>query len=208
MSNAESIAQLKKIKAETEELIETAKLFVYQFDPHLLKLRDDLNALEASLQEPASIAFRISPPITDIPFRITDSFNAPRNYANKLHEGTDFDAYDEATGSLVPVRAVADGEVFKVNLSYSPPPALSYGLYVALEHRHGDQIYRSWYCHLSGVGALSLGQTVKRGEVVGTSGKSGTSAIHLHLNVQHIGHGLADYFIPDVIDPMSIMDKP
>lgn len=158
----------------------------------------------AALPEPSvpPSMFRISPPITDIPLRITDPFNAPRTYANKKHEGTDFDAYDEIHRKLVNVCAVAAGTILLAVKTFQPLPALGYGIHIIIDHGNG---YRSWYCHLS-ILSVTVGQAVKRGEVIGVSGRSGTAAIHLHLNLQHIGHGLSGYFIPDAIDPMSIME--
>ncbi len=54
---------------------------------------------------------------------------------------------------------------------------------------------------LSGVGDM-----VKRNDVIGWVGETGkTTGPHLHLIVQHIGHGLSGYVIPDVVDPLNYL---
>ena len=54
---------------------------------------------------------------------------------------------------------------------------------------------------LSGVGDM-----VERNDVIGWAGKTGkTTGPHLHLIVQHIGHGLDGYVIPDVVDPLKYL---
>jgi murein DD-endopeptidase MepM/ murein hydrolase activator NlpD len=150
--------------------------------------------------------FKIDSPIKTISFVVTNPFNAPADYANHLHEGLDLRAYDPSTMQSVPVYAVADGVVVKVNTVWGIN-APNYGQYVIVEHHYGDQFYRSWYCHLSFL-KVSIGQTIKRGDVLGIAGNTGTTSIHLHLNIQHVGHGLAGYFVSDVVDPLPLINVP
>jgi len=142
---------------------------------------------------------RLSNPVPSIPFRVTSEFDTPRNYANGKHEGLDLDGYNDATGQTVPVVACADGVVTTVN---NTVVANSYGKYVIVDHQNW---YKTWYCHLSLI-TVVVGQSVTMGQQIGITGASGTSAIHLHLNLQHIGHGLSGYYIPDVVDPLPYID--
>jgi len=154
---------------------------------------------------PAPVPFVISSPIETIPLRVTNPFNAPAAYANHLHEGTDFDAFDDVKHASVPVYAVADGTVVLATDRFASPPALNYGQHVIIEHRVADRVWRSWYCHLNSFN-VRVGQVVKRGQHIGVAGLTGTTAVHLHLNIQALGHGLSGYSVADVIDPMSIME--
>lgn len=145
------------------------------------------------------VPFKLSNPVPSIPFRVTDLFNAPRNYANGKHEGLDLDAYNDNEWQRVLIVACADGVVEKVNNIYT---ANSYGRYVIVDHQNG---YKTWYCHLSRT-LVTEGQAINKGQSLGISGSTGTTAIHLHLNLQHIGHGLNGYYIPDVVDPLPYFD--
>ena len=52
------------------------------------------------------------------------------------------------------------------------------------------------------VGSGYVGQAVGRGETIGVLGTSGNSTgYHVHLTLQHVGHGLAGYVIDDVTNP-------
>lgn len=144
--------------------------------------------------------FRLANPVPSIPFRVTSLFDTPRNYANGKHEGLDLDGYDDVTGKTVPVVAGADGVVVTVVDRVAPN---SYGRYVVIDHKND---YRTWYCHLSST-SVSVGQSVSKGQKIGVTGATGTSAIHLHLNLQHIGRGASGYFIPDVVDPLPYIDQ-
>jgi murein DD-endopeptidase MepM/ murein hydrolase activator NlpD len=148
--------------------------------------------------------FWVDAPIRDIPLFVTDQFNAPRDYANHKHEGVDFRAYDLARRQPVRVCAAQDGVVDEVDTIFAP--GRNYGRHVIIRHNWQNDVYRTWYCHLSETAAnLQPGQTIKRGDIVGVAGATGTTAIHLHFNVQHLGRGLAGYFVPDVIDPLTVL---
>lgn len=132
---------------------------------------------------------------------ITSRFNDPRNYSHaphkkQLHEGTDFHALDGA-GRPVAVLAAQRGEVDKV--ANFPE---GYGLYVRIRHRWPDGgVYVTWYGHMSEI-FVEKGQFVVAGQELGIAGDTGfSSGIHLHLTLQHIGHGLTGYVVDDVVDP-------
>jgi len=85
------------------------------------------------------------------------------------HDGIDIDV---PVGT--PVLATARGKVFLAG------PKEGYGLEIELVHGGG---FRTLYAHLSKV-IVAPGATVKKGEVIGYSGRSGlASTAHLHYEV-------------------------
>lgn len=144
-------------------------------------------------------AFYLVKPV-DRSFVVNDRFNAPRNYTfaptkKQLHEGIDLAAID-ARGQPVAVFAAQRGVVNLVGFS-----AQGYGNYVRILHEWGDQTYVTWYGHLSAV-TVKQGDFVLAGQKIGMAGTTGfSSGIHLHLTLQHIGHGLKGYVVDDVVDP-------
>ena len=112
------------------------------------------------------------------------------NVGSTDHKGTDYAA---AGGSAV--YAAADGTVriVKYNCKVTASgTVIGYGNYVAIEHDNG-----MWtvYAHLSAAG-VSVGQRVKKGQVIGLIGNTGGSTgNHLHVEYRQGG------FKGEVIDP-------
>jgi len=126
--------------------------------------------------------------------------NSPREYRAGWHEGIDF-AADRGT----PVRAAAAGTVVRVDrdfvdwdaaaldaaldaaiaLGYTPEETLDRirGRQVWIDH--GRQVVTR-YAHLDAVADLRVGETVTRGQVIGTVGSSGVEegGPHLHFEVR------------------------
>ncbi|HVO69626.1 MAG TPA: NBR1-Ig-like domain-containing protein [Aggregatilineaceae bacterium] len=133
-------------------------------------------------------------------FVINERFNAPRNYTfapdkKQLHEGVDVRAIDDQ-GQPVAVLASQRGLVDKVAFS-----AEGYGNYVRIVHEWGSDKWVTWYGHMSDT-AVREGQFVLAGQKIGIAGTTGFSTgIHLHVTLQHIGHGLSGYTVDDVVDP-------
>lgn len=104
---------------------------------------------------------------------ITSSFGErqdPFNGEGAFHAGIDI-----STSFGQAVRATADGMVLTAGL------ASGYGREIMIDHGHGIQ---TLYGHLSGF-AVSSGQEVKRGQVIGYVGTSGRSTgPHLHYEVR------------------------
>jgi hypothetical protein len=105
----------------------------------------------------------------------------------KMHPGIDFSA---PIGT--PIYATADGVVDRLNVSFS-----GYGKTIEVDHGFG---YRSRYAHMHGF-AVSKGQKVKRGELIGYVGNTGLStAPHLHyevfINNRHVNP--VHYFFSDL----------
>lgn len=88
----------------------------------------------------------------------------------KFHRGMDFSA---PVGT--PIFATGDAVVKKVRRSRR-----GYGYHIVLDHNFN---YQTLYAHLSKIGVYQ-GQKIKRGEIIGYVGNTGTStAPHLHYEV-------------------------
>ena len=158
-----------------------------------------LKFAEAKLKEermPAETDFWLQNPVATN-FLVTSRFNDPRDYGNGLHEGIDLNAVN-SSGSPVAVLAAQRGVVDKVGYFQT-----GYGNYLRLKHAWADgSTYVTWYGHLSSVSAKQ-GDFVQIGQKIGLAGDSGNAeGIHLHLTLQHIGHGLQGYVVDDVLDPL------
>ncbi len=105
--------------------------------------------------------------------RVTSSFGErqdPFRGEGAFHMGIDI-----ATELGEPVRATADGTVIKAAMGSG------YGREVIVDHGHGIE---TLYAHLSGF-AVTAGQDVTRGDVIGYVGSSGRSTgPHLHYEVR------------------------
>jgi murein DD-endopeptidase MepM/ murein hydrolase activator NlpD len=105
----------------------------------------------------------------------------------RMHEGVDIIG-DVGTN----VYAAGDGTV-----RFAGRTAGGYGVVVEVSHGYG---YSSLYAHLSRA-LVREGQTVKRGELIAKSGRSGlVSGPHLHYEVRYQGrkHNPIDYFFDDI----------
>ena len=92
----------------------------------------------------------------------------------KFHAGMDFSA---KTGT--PIYATGDGEISKVKRSRK-----GYGNHVVINHGFG---YKTLYAHMSKY-IVKKRQKVKRGDIIGYVGNTGTSvAPHLHYEVHKDG---------------------
>ena len=105
----------------------------------------------------------------------------------KLHTGMDFSAK-----SGTPIYATGDGKISKVKKS-----RIGYGNHVIIDHRYG---YKTLYAHMTKY-IVHRGQKVKRGEVIGYVGNTGTSvAPHLHYEVIKDGRKInpANFYYNDL----------
>ena len=92
----------------------------------------------------------------------------------KFHAGMDFSA---KTGT--PIYATGDGEISKIKRSRK-----GYGNHVVINHGFG---YKTLYAHMSKY-IVKKRQKVKRGDIIGYVGNTGTSvAPHLHYEVHKDG---------------------
>lgn len=98
----------------------------------------------------------------------------PIHKIKKMHYGIDFTA---PRGT--PIYATGNGKVSKITKSRS-----GYGNRVMISHGYG---YKTLYAHMNTID-VSKGQKVKKGDIIGTVGNTGSStAPHLHYEVIHKG---------------------
>lgn len=105
----------------------------------------------------------------------------------KMHAGLDFTA-DVGTE----IYATGDGQVLSVDNKLS-----GYGQHVIIQHGYG---FETLYAHMSKA-AVRAGEKVKRGQVIGYVGNTGTSTgPHLHYEVHKNGTPVdpAFYFYSDI----------
>lgn len=110
------------------------------------------------------------------------------------HKGVDLAG---TTGT--PIYATADGVVSRAD-RFS-----SYGLYVSIEH--GDD-YQTRYAHMSGI-AVSAGEYVRRGDVIGYIGSTGRSTgPHLHYEIRVAGRAInpVPYMIESESERLAVND--
>ncbi len=201
---AKDAAEAKKLEVETL-LAEAERIKAYlesQRAAYVAKQKE-LEAAEAALKVELEALWKkkldeesvngsgslvkgfLSPP-TSVPY-ITSSYGwriHPIYGYGRLHAGTDFRAY-----CGTPILAAADGTVEWATYRFG------FGNQVMLDHGvvSGKVLFTS-YNHFSSF-AVSSGQSVERGQVVGYSGTTGTStACHLHFEV---------YVNGSTVDPMK-----
>jgi murein DD-endopeptidase MepM/ murein hydrolase activator NlpD len=108
-----------------------------------------------------------------------------RTWFSAAHEGLDMNP-----GVGTPVRAIADGVVVETG-----NPSGTYGVYAVIEHTVNGQSVRSLYGHMQEKSlAVSVGDTVTVGQLVGQVGSSGASTgPHLHLSIFVNGTAIDPY---------------
>ena len=100
------------------------------------------------------------------------------------------------------VLACLDGTVVWASDQRRSGGDSKYGKHIIIEHHDG---LITWSAHLDYM-LSGVGDVVKRSDVIGAAGNTGNSTgPHLHLTVQHIGHGLDGFIVPDVVDPQDYL---
>jgi murein DD-endopeptidase MepM/ murein hydrolase activator NlpD len=125
-----------------------------------------------------------------LPWTCGKAFKCSSGNHTSNHSGMDAYAYDFAMPSGTTLRAMRSGTVLRVRKVSSPGSACYHGggsscanKANTVEIKHSDGTV-ALYMHLSTI-AVSTGQHVSRGAVIGTSGNSGWSTgPHLHVQVQ------------------------
>ena len=98
---------------------------------------------------------------------------------------------DMTPGIGTPIQAIADGVV-----TTATEQGGAYGVYVVIRHEIDGQVVESAYAHMrEGSLALTPGQTVRVGQMVGRVGDSGRSfGAHLHFEIRTGG---------EAVDPLA-----
>lgn len=113
------------------------------------------------------------------PVSFTDTWGAPRS-GGRTHQGVDMIA---ARGT--PIVAIYNSVVWRLN----PVDTGLGGITVWLQRPNGDRFY---YAHLDSLAAISVGQQVSEGEVIGYNGSTGNAPDwlpHLHFEFHPSGSG-------------------
>jgi murein DD-endopeptidase MepM/ murein hydrolase activator NlpD len=156
----------------TKKLDQVAKQMYVQSKSYddLLKEVKNKNKLLASIPAIQPVANRkLKAMASGYGFRIHPVYKT-----SKMHTGMDFTA---KIGT--PIYATGDGYVITADGS-----GRGYGNHVVINHGYG---YQTLYGHMSRI-KIRRGQSVKRGEVIGFVGNTGTStAPHLHYEVRKGG---------------------
>lgn len=175
---AKRVKELKGFKYA--ELIQTTR-------SQLNNLNKELSVLTQSYQEVTKLASQKQELLAAIPsiqpIKNRELTRIASGYGNRIHpiyktrqfhEGLDF-----TTAIGAPVYATGKGEVVRKDYSKR-----GYGNQLVLDHGYG---YKTRYAHLSEF-KVKQGETVKRGELIGTIGNSGLSTgPHLHYEVRKDG---------------------
>ncbi len=102
--------------------------------------------------------------------RYSSEYGAPRSGGRRRHKGIDI-----ANSYGTPIYAAEAGRVIHASWGNS-----SYGNLIKIDHGSGAE---TRYAHLSGF-AVSNGQTVKKGQLIGYMGSTGNSSgSHLHFEI-------------------------
>jgi hypothetical protein len=105
--------------------------------------------------------------------KVTGVYNEPRS--GYFHRGVDYSTYDSSENNYNrPVYPVASGTVYGYNSG-------SGNRYIILRHSTGGQYWYSIYMHLNSISVTSGSVSVNT--QIGVSGSTGTSAPHLHWEV-------------------------
>ena len=131
-----------------------------------------------------------------VPYALTSPFNAPRSYANGLHEGVDYDVLTAVADSQEPILCLYPGTV-----DISIDSSGGYGKYVRVRHERNGSTFYTRYAHMD-ERFVTVGQTVDIGDALGEIGTTGNvTGEHVHINLEVPGYGSSGYVVADVVDP-------
>ena len=148
----------------------------------------------------SEVADEKTPEIWAVPYQRNGTCYVSQDFHARNHKGLDVGSY----GKRVPALSVASGVVMQVYAgcehdygkpmnadgSVSDPcgSSRSYGNFVRVRHPNGHE---TLYAHLSRI-MVRKGDRVNQGDIIGTTGSSGSStAVHLHLEVHDsVGNAL------------------
>lgn len=119
----------------------------------------------------------------------------PQRYAFDFPDSTQADDYDPASAAGLKVRAARGGVVTHVKESayanqwacyqMNPPPPGGCDNGNRVHIRHDDGSYGAYWHFKGGRISVDVGDTVHRGDIIGTAGSTGNSSTpHLHFHVQ------------------------
>ena len=102
-------------------------------------------------------------------------------YSKRLYKSGFHNGIDIAAGYGAPIRAAREGTIRAMGNNDNYCPGGAYGRWIAIKH---DNNLTTFYAHFSAYGKYGIGDTVKRGDIIGYEGSSGYSTgSHLHFGV-------------------------
>lgn len=122
---------------------------------------------------------------------------------SEWHEGLDI-----TTPIGTPVYAIADGTVRYTNTYSGSYKDEDYGNVIFIKTKINGKYYSVAYAHLknSPTQYVKLGQSVKKGQLIGYSGISGGSRIpHLHIDFHPLINNKVTY--TNLLDPLKVLPK-
>ncbi len=168
----ESLEQ--QYKANAEEVSRRMAAMKAEIDEVYRKLEEEKKNQNAADMEYVGGGFAY--PLAYFPNRKITSYYGWRFGGTDFHTGIDI-AGAGANGQ--PVRASNDGKVVYVKDTYIY--GVGYGKYIIVDHGGG---YTTLYAHLQSIECY-VGQTVKKGEIIGRVGNTGWSTgPHLHFEIR------------------------
>ncbi|MDO4742889.1 MAG: peptidoglycan DD-metalloendopeptidase family protein [bacterium] len=190
-------AKLKELNTQLAEINQNVSDIVQDYDSLRASIKDydkQIAAVEAEIKRlntPANVKYSGGNFAWPVPgfYYISSGFGYRSGTYSGFHSGTDI------AGSGIygtPIIAAADGVVDIARYSNS------YGYYVKIYHgiaKDGNS-YFTLYAHMCKMPSVSVGQKVKKGDVIGYVGSSGWSTgAHLHFGV---------YINNSAVNPMSL----
>lgn len=172
------LAETKSQESTYQKILAEKKKQEASFESALSDLQSRLQkAVDLSHVTPAGTGVLHSPLEN---FRVTQYFGntpfaASGAYAGKGHNGIDL-----AAQIGTPIKAALTGVVLSTGNTDSTRGCYSFGKWIMIKHSNG---LNTMYAHLSQI-AVSPGQTVATGDIIGYSGETGyATGPHLHFGV-------------------------
>lgn len=187
------IAQDNKQKSdnllkETKNKESTYQRLLTEREAKRVKIFDELAAIEDELRRlidpsllPTKTRGILAWPVKD--FLVTQYFGLTdfaTSYGSDVYNGKGHNGIDFRAPIGTPVYAAEDGAVKAIGNTDSVCPGGSYGKWIIIDHPNN---LSTLYAHLS-LQKIASGQTVKRGDLIGYSGRTGyVTGPHLHFTV-------------------------
>jgi murein DD-endopeptidase MepM/ murein hydrolase activator NlpD len=179
---ADLLAQTKSQEANYQKILAAKKTAKAQFEKSLTDLEAKLKFTLNPATIPAAGSGVLHWPLDKV--RITQAFGKTDFAKAGAYNGQGHNGVDFAAPVGTPIKAALDATVVGTGNTDAYSGCYSYGKWVLLRHENG---LSTLYAHFSQI-AVSAGQKVITGEVIGYSGATGyATGPHLHFTVYAAG---------------------
>ena len=192
-------AEATKIYNELSKQVASDTKEISANDAEIAKLKKQL---EAEVAKKGNAASTFINPNTGFMWPVAGYYGISSPFGSR---GSGFHSGMDISGGGIsgrPILAIADGEVYMVNNSWTAAQGrsgyASYGNFCAINHgtmtiNGASAKYVAFYAHATSI-TVSVGQKVKQGQVVGYVGTTGNSTgPHLHIGIQKNGSWVNPY---------------